>query len=192
MATTADFRNGMTLREDGEIFSIVEFLHVKPGKGGAFVRTKLKNLRTGAVTDKTYRASEKIDEVRVERRMMEYIYKDGDSYFFMDKATFEQTPVPEDYLKDGLSFLNEGSMVTVLYAGEEIVGVELPSFCDLVVTGTDPGLKGDTASGGTKPATLETNAVIAVPLFVKEGDVVRVDTRTGEYVERTGKRGGGK
>lgn len=182
----------MTLREDGEIFCIVEFLHVKPGKGGAFVRTKLKNLKTGAVMDKTYRAGEKVTDVRVERRLMEYIYRDGNSYFFMDKTTFEQTPVPEDYLKDGLSFLKEGSMATVLYAGEEIVGVELPSFCDLVVTGTDPGLKGDTASGGSKPATLETNTVIAVPLFVREGDVVRVDTRTGVYVERVRKQGEGK
>lgn len=192
MATTADFRNGMTLRVDGDILEIVEFLHVKPGKGGAFVRSKLKNVRTGAVTEKTYRAGEKITEVRLERRSMEYIYKDGDSYVFMDKGTFEQILVPEDYLKDKLSFLKEGTLTTVLYAGEELVGVILPTFCDLVVTTTDPGLKGDTASGGSKPATLETGPVIAVPLFVNEGDVVRVDTRTKEYVERVGKQEKGK
>ena len=188
MATTADFRNGMTLREDTDIYEIVEFLHVKPGKGGAFVRSKLKNVRTGAVIDKTYRAGEKVAEVRLERRSMEYIYKDGYSYVFMDKATFEQMPVPEDYLKDNLSFLKEGTMTTVLYAGEELVGVIFPTFCDLVVTSTAPGLKGDTASGGNKPATLETGAVVVVPLFVNEGDVIRVDTRTKEYVERVGKR----
>ncbi|TET43971.1 elongation factor P [candidate division TA06 bacterium] len=192
MATTADFRNGMTLRVDGDILEIVEFLHVKPGKGGAFVRSKLKNVRTGAVTEKTYRAGEKVTEVRLERRSMEYIYKDGDSYVFMDKGTFEQILVPEDYLKDKLSFLKEGTLTTVLYAGEELVGVILPTFCDLVVTTTDPGLKGDTASGGSKPATLETGPVIAVPLFVNEGDVVRVDTRTKEYVERVGKQEKGK
>lgn len=192
MATTADFRNGMTLRVDGDILEIVEFLHVKPGKGGAFVRSKLKNVRTGAVTEKTYRAGEKVTEVRLERRSMEYIYKDGNSYVFMDKGTFEQILVPEDYLKDKLSFLKEGTLTTVLYAGEELVGVILPTFCDLVVTTTDPGLKGDTASGGSKPATLETGPVIAVPLFVNEGDVVRVDTRTKEYVERVGKQEKGK
>ncbi|TET81611.1 elongation factor P, partial [candidate division TA06 bacterium] len=127
MATTADFRNGMTLRVDGDILEIVEFLHVKPGKGGAFVRSKLKNVRTGAVTEKTYRAGEKVTEVRLERRSMEYIYKDGDSYVFMDKGTFEQIPVPEDYLKDKLSFLKEGTLTTVLYAGEELEGVILPN-----------------------------------------------------------------
>jgi len=187
MATTADFRNGMTLREDTDIYEIVEFLHVKPGKGGAFVRSKLKNVRTGAVVDRTYRAGEKVAEVRLDRRSMEYIYKDGNSYVFMDKVTFEQMPVPEDYLKDKLSFLKEGTMTTMLYAGEELVGVMLPTFCDLVVTRTAPGLKGDTASGGSKPATLETGAVIVVPLFVNEGDVIRIDTRTEEYVERVGK-----
>lgn len=187
MATTADFRNGMMLTESGDIFEIVEFLHVKPGKGGAFVRSKLKNVRTGAVIDKTYRAGEKVTEVRLERRSMEYIYKDGNSYVFMDKMTYEQIPVPQDYLKDSLSFLKEGMMTTVLYAGGDLVGVVLPTFCDLTVAATTPGLKGDTASGGSKPATLETGAVVVVPLFVNEGDVVRIDTRTGEYVERVGK-----
>ena len=188
MASTADFRNGMTLREDGDIYSIVDFLHVKPGKGGAFVRTKLKNVKTGAVIDRTYRAGEKVSEVRIERRSMDYIYRDASSYVFMDSATFEQVPMAEDYVKDKLAFLKEGTKATVLYADEEIVGLELPTFCDLVVVSTDPGLKGDTASGGSKPARLETDAVVAVPLFVGKGDVVRVDTRTGQYVERVAKR----
>lgn len=188
MATTADLRNGMTLREEGMIYSVVEFLHVKPGKGGAFVRTKLKNMKTGAVTDRTYRAGEKIDEIRIERRPMEYIYKDCGSYCFMDSGSFEQIAVPEEHVKEMLAFLKEGTKVTVLYADDEIVGVELPTFCDLVVARTDPGVRGDTASGGSKPATLETTAVIAVPLFVNEGDLVRVDTRSGEYVERVAKR----
>ena len=188
MATTADFRNGMTLKEDGTLFSVVEFLHVKPGKGGAFVRTKLKNIRTGAVVDRTYRAGEKIDEIRLERRPMDYIYRDGSSFFFMDSDTFEQKPIAEEYVKDALPYLKEGTKATILYAGEEIVGLELPTFCELVVTETDPGVKGDTASGGSKPATLETSAVVAVPLFVNEGDVVKVDTRSGEYVERVAKR----
>jgi elongation factor P len=188
MATAADIRNGLTFREEGAIFSVVEFLHVKPGKGGAFVRTRLKNVRTGAVVDRTYRAGEKIDEIRLERRSMDYIYKDGDSYYFMDSSTYEQKPIPEEYLKEMLAYLKEGMGVTVLYADGEVMGIELPTFCDLMVERTDPGLKGDTASGGTKPATLETAATIAVPLFVNEGDVVRVDTRTGEYVERVAKR----
>jgi elongation factor P len=188
MASTADFRNGMTLKENGEIYSIVDFLHVKPGKGGAFVRTKLKNMKTGAVIDRTYRAGEKVEEVRIERRSMDYIYRDASSYIFMDSASFEQVPIAEEYIKDKLPFLKEGSKATVLYADEEIVGLELPTFCDLVVASTDPGLKGDTASGGSKPATLETEAVVAVPLFIGEGDLVRVDTRTGQYVERVAKR----
>jgi len=180
----------MVLRQEGAIFSVVEFLHVKPGKGGAFVRTKLKNVRTGAVVDKTYRAGEKIDEIRLERRPMDYIYNDGSSYYFMDSTTFEQKPVQEEHLKDMLPFLKEGTRVTILYADEEVVGIELPTFCDLVVRETDPGVKGDTASGGSKPATLETAAVISVPLFVNQGDLVRVDTRTGEYVERVAKGDG--
>ena len=187
MASTGDFRNGMVFREDGAIFSVVEFLHVKPGKGGAFVRTKLKNIRTGAVVDRTYRAGEKIDEVRLERRPMDYIYSDGDSYYFMDSTTFEQKPVQEQYMKDMLPFLKEGTRVTILYADEEVVGIELPTFCDLRVKKTDPGLKGDTATGGSKPATLETETVVSVPLFVNEGDLVRIDTRSGEYVERVAK-----
>jgi elongation factor P len=187
MATTADFRNGLTFRLDGEIFEIIEFLHVKPGKGGAFVRTKLRNVKTGAVIDRTYRAGERIDEMRIERRPLEYIYTDGDLYHFMDKSSFEQLPVPEEYMKDKLAYLKEGMTVTVMYDEDELVGVELPNFCDLKVALTDPGLKGDTASGGGKPATLETGAVITVPLFVSVGDVVRVDTRTGQYVERVGK-----
>jgi elongation factor P len=178
----------MTLKEEGAIFSVVEFLHVKPGKGGAFVRTKLKNIRTGAVVDRTYRSGEKIDEIRLERRPMDYIYKDGNSYYFMDSDTYEQKPVAEEYVKDALPFLKEGTRATILYVDEEIVGLELPTFCELAVTQTDPGVKGDTASGGTKPATLETSTVISVPLFVNQGDLVKVDTRTGEYVERVAKR----
>jgi len=184
MATTADFRNGMNLVIDGEIFSIVEFLHVKPGKGGAFVRTKLKNLRTGAVIDRTFRAGERVEEARVEEKEMQYLYRSGDLHYFMDMSTYDQIAISESVLGDQLRFLKETEIVSVLMHDSNPIGIKLPFFVELKVVETDPGVKGDTASGGSKPAKLESGAVIQVPLFINEGDIVKVDTRTGEYIER--------
>jgi elongation factor P len=184
MATTADFRNGMVFSLDGVLYSIAEFLHVKPGKGGAFVRTKLKNVRTGAVVERTFRAGEKIEEVRLERRAAVYLYNAGDEYYFMDSETYDQFPIPKEIIKDGIGFLKENSEVGVLVDGEAIISVELPFFVDLRVADTAPAFKGDTVSGGTKPAQLETGATIQVPMFLEVGDVIKVDTRTGTYIER--------
>ena len=184
MATTSDFRNGMTLVLDGEIWTIVEFQHVNPGKGGAFVRTKLKNLQTGRVIDRTFRSGEKVEDVRVERKSMQYLYQSEGHYVFMDNETYEQVSISDDMIGDKKLFLKEGQVVDVLFDGETPVGVELPFFVELAVTKTEPGVRGDTASGGSKPATLETGAVIQVPLFIEEGDILKVDTRTGEYIER--------
>ncbi len=184
MATTSDFRNGLTILLDGEIWTIVEFLHVNPGKGTAFVRTKLKNLKTGRVIDRTFRSGEKVEDVRIERKTMQYLYQSEGQYVFMDTETYEQVPISEEMLGDKRLFLKEGQEVEVLFHGETPVGVELPFFVELAVAKTEPGVRGDTASGGSKPATLETGAVIQVPLFINEGDVLKVDTRTGEYIER--------
>ncbi len=184
MASTADFRNGLTILFNGDIWTIVEFQHVKPGKGGAFVRTKLKNLKTGKVVDNTFRAGEKIDVARVERRTFQYLYQDANERTFMDQETFEQIAIADELLGDGVDFLKEGMDVDVLLHAELPIGVELPNFVELVVTETDPGLRGDTATGGTKPAKLETGAVVQVPLFINEGDKLRVDTRTYTYMER--------
>ena len=184
MATTADFRNGLVLSLDGVLYSITEFLHVKPGKGAAFVRTKLKNVKTGAVVDRTFRAGEKIEEVRLERRAMTYLYHSGDEYYFMDSETYDQGPVPQELVKNCVGFLKEDTEVEVVMHGHTIIGVEMPLFVDLGVTETAPGFKGDTAAGGTKPAQLETGATIQVPMFLEVGDVIKVDTRTGTYVER--------
>lgn len=184
MATTSDFRNGLTILLDGEIWTIVEFLHVNPGKGTAFVRTKLKNLQTGRVIDRTFRSGEKVEDVRIERKTMQYLYQSEGQYVFMDTETYEQVPISEEMLGDKRLFLKEGQEVEVLFHGEKPVGVELPFFVELAVAKTEPGVRGDTASGGSKPATLETGAVIQVPLFINEGDVLKVDTRTGEYIER--------
>ncbi|NOZ57515.1 MAG: elongation factor P [Calditrichaeota bacterium] len=184
MATTSDFRNGLTILLDGEIWTIVEFLHVNPGKGTAFVRTKLKNLKTGRVIDRTFRSGEKVEDVRIERKTMQYLYQSEGQYVFMDTETYEQVPISEEMLGDKRLFLKEGQEVEVLFHGETPVGVELPFFVELAVAKTEPGVRGDTASGGSKPATLETGAVIQVPLFINEGDILKVDTRTGEYIER--------
>jgi elongation factor P len=184
MATTSDFRNGMTIVLDGEIWTIVEFLHVNPGKGSAFVRTKLKNLKTGRVIDRTFRSGERVEDVRVERKEMQYLYQSEGHYAFMDVETYEQVMVDEELVGDKKLFLKEGQTVGVLFSGDTPVGVELPFFVELAVVKTEPGVRGDTASGGSKPATLETGAVIQVPLFIEEGDVLKVDTRTGEYIER--------
>lgn len=184
MAATADFRNGMVLDIEGTLFSIVEFLHVKPGKGGAFVRTKLKNVLSGAVLDKTFRAGEKFTEVRLESRAMQYLYNDGSHYYFMDSKTFEQFPVSEQVIGDQVEYLKENLEVHGLFQGDSLLVVELPFFIELKIMETDPGLRGDTASGGTKPAKLESGATVNVPLFLNVDDVIKVDRRTNEYLER--------
>ena len=184
MADTTDFRNGFTMLIDGAIFSIAEFQHVKPGKGSAFVRTKLKNMKTGAVLDRTFRSGDKVDEVRLEKREMQYLYSEGDTYYFMDMDTYEQTPVERDVIGDGAGLLKESENAYLLVAREEVIGVDLPNFVTLAVTHTEPGIKGDTATGAVKPATLETGYVVQVPLFINQGDTLKIDTRTGDYVER--------
>jgi elongation factor P len=184
MATTSDFRNGMTIIIDKDLYSIVEFQHVKPGKGGAFVRTKLKNVRTGRVIDRTFRSGESVDEARIERRKMQYLYRSGDQLFFMDSSNFDQMPISEETIGEDVQYLAENGQVDVLMHENQVIGVELPIFVELKVKETEPGVKGDTASGGTKPATLETGAVVQVPFFIDVGDTVRVDTRKGIYMER--------
>lgn len=183
---TSQFRNGLKIELDGEPFTIVYFQHVKPGKGGAFVRTKVKNLKNGKVLDRTFRSGEKVDEADVSERKMQYLYQDGDSLVFMDNETFEQTPFSAEQVGDARKYLKENLDVEVLFWRGKPINIELPSFIEALITQCDPGLKGDTASGATKPATLETGAVVQVPLFVKEGERIRVDTRTGVYVERVG------
>lgn len=188
MATTADFRNGMTIQMDGNLYTITYFQHVKPGKGGAFVRTKLKNVLTGAVSEKTFRAGERVDEVRLERRPVQYSYRDGDIFYFMDQETFEMIPIAADVIgEDQLRYLKENMECEGLVHGDRTISVELPYFVELEVVETDPGLRGDTATGGTKPAKLETGAVVQVPLFVEEGEVIRVDRREDKYIERVGR-----
>jgi len=184
MADTSNFRNGLVMELDGVLFSIVEFQHVKPGKGGAFVRTKLRNVETGRVIDRTFRAGEKVQEVRLENREFQYLYHDGDLYHFMNTETYEQVPIPKERLSDALPYLKENDTVTVLLRGDEPISVEVANFVELKVATTDPGVRGDTASGGSKPATMETGVVVQVPLFLEEGDIIRIDTRTGRYVTR--------
>jgi elongation factor P len=181
---TSQFRNGLKLELDGEPFTMVYFQHVKPGKGGAFVRTKIKNLRTGRVLDRTFRAGERVEEADVEEKTMQYLYQDGENLVFMDTQSYDQLPFTPEQVGDARKFLKENLEVSVVLWRGRPIGVELPSFIEATVTRCDPGIKGDTASGATKPATIETGAVLQVPLFIKEGDVLRVDTRTGVYVER--------
>jgi elongation factor P len=183
--STNQFRNGAHIDVEGTIFKIVEFQHVKPGKGGAFVRTKLRRSSDGAVIDRTFRAGEKFRPVRTETRRMQYLYQDGTDAHFMDSETYEQLTIPTATLRDALNWMKESSEVELLYIDDEPTDVQLPSATDLSVTETEPGLRGDTASGGgNKPAVLETGARIQVPLFIEVGDVVRVDTRSGEYMSR--------
>jgi elongation factor P len=185
MATTADFRNGLVIEIDGGLWAITYFQHVKPGKGGAFVRTKLKNVLTGSVVDRTYRAGEKVNDVRLERRPVNYSYTDGALYYFMDANTFDLIPIAGDLVgEEQLRFLKENMACEGLVHDGNVISVELPQFVELRVTRTDPGFKGDTAQGATKPATLETGAVIQVPLFVEEGDVLRIDRREEKYLSR--------
>jgi elongation factor P len=182
--STNQFKNGTAIRVDGKRFTILYFQHVKPGKGGAFVRTRLRNIDTGAVIEKTFRAGEKLENVRTESRPMTYLYRDGDLLYFMDARTYEQVAVPVDVVGDAAGYIVANGTVSVLSADGEVVSVEPPAHVDLEVAETDPGLKGDTATGGSKPATLETGLVVQVPLFVNVGDQVRVDTRSNEYLTR--------
>ena len=181
---TSQFRNGLKLELDGEPFTMIYFQHVKPGKGGAFVRTKVKNLKTGRVLDRTFRAGERVEEADVEEKTMQYLYQDGEQLVFMDTQSFDQIPFSADQVGDARRFLKENIEVDVLFWKGRPLQIELPNFIEAAIVRCDPGLKGDTASGATKPATLETGAVLQVPLFVKEGDRIRVDTRTGQYMER--------
>ena len=185
MATTADIRNGMCIDLEGQYFFIVEFLHVKPGKGAAFVRTKLRNVTTGRILDKTFNAGVKIDEVRIERRSFQYLYQDDMGYNFMNTETFEQIPIPAEQI-EGVQFLKEGDVVDVqIHAeSETVLTAEMPAHVILEITYTEPGIKGDTATNTLKPATVETGAEVRVPLFIDTGEKVRIDTRTGTYVER--------
>jgi len=181
---TSQFRNGLKIEIDGNPFNIVYFQHVKPGKGGAFVRTKIKNLLNGRTIDRTFRSGEKVPIADIEENRMQYLYNDGDNLVFMDQETFEQTPIAPDVIGDQINFMLENMVVEVLFWKGNPVNVQLPNYIEAKVTQSDPGIKGDTSSGATKPATLECGATINVPLFIKEGDVLRVDTRTGEYSER--------
>jgi elongation factor P len=182
--STNDLKNGMSLDLPDGLFSVVEFQHVKPGKGGAFVRTKLKNVRTGAVLERTYRADEKLDQAIIDKREMQYLYTDGGDYVFMDNSTYDQMHVAASALGEAQKFLKEGDSAVLQLYGQEIVGVDLPAAVELTVTQTEPGLQGDRVSGARKPATLETGHVVQVPLFVSTGDRVKVDTRSGEYLTR--------
>jgi len=183
---TSQFRNGLRIELDGQPYTIVQFQHVKPGKGGAFVRTKVKNLLNGKSVDRTFRAGERVEEADVEDRTMQYLYMDGVNLVFMDTTSYEQIPIPAAQVGDDVKFLKENTDVEVLFYKGKPTNVTIPSFLEAVITQCDPGLKGDTASNTTKPATLETGAVVQVPLFIKEGETIRVDTRTRAYVERVG------
>ena len=184
MVTAGDFRNGVTFEMDGNVYSIIEFQHVKPGKGAAFVRTKIRNVISGAVTEKTFNPNDKYPTAFIERKDMEYLYNDGDLYYFMDSETYEQLPISPNVLGDNFRFVKENMVCKVLSYKGNVFGIEPPNFVELQVTETKPGVKGDTATNVTKPATLETGAEIKVPIFINEGEMIRVDTRTGEYMER--------
>ena len=184
MISAGDFRNGVTFEEDGNVMQVIEFQHVKPGKGAAFVRTKVRNVITGSVVEKSYNPSAKFPTAFVERKDMEYSYNDGELYYFMDTETYEQVPINPSELDDNFKFVKENMVCKVLSYKGKVFGVEPPNFVELEVTDTDPGFKGDTATNATKPATLETGAEIKVPLFIEIGEIIRIDTRTGEYMER--------
>lgn len=184
MITAGDFRNGVTFDMDGSVYQIIEFQHVKPGKGAAFVRTKIRNVITGSVVEKTFNPTDKFPTAFIERKDMEYLYNDGDLYYFMDQETYETIPIDQAHLGEAFKFVKENMVVKILSYKGVIFGSEAPNFVELVVTETEPGVRGDTATNVTKPATLETGAEIRVPIFINEGDKIRVDTRTGEYMER--------
>ena len=184
MVVAGDFKNGITFEMDGNVFQVVEFQHVKPGKGAAFVRTKLKNVITGAVIEKTFSPTDKYENAYVERKDMQYLYNDGELYYFMDLESYEQLPLEESKLGDNFRFVKEEMLCKIISYKGNVFGVEPPMFVELEVTETEPGFKGDTATGASKPATLETGAQIKVPLFINIGDVLKIDTRTGEYLSR--------
>lgn len=184
MVVAGDFRNGVTFEMDGQVFQIVEFQHVKPGKGAAFVRTKIKNVLTGSTIERTFNPSDKFEKAQIIRRDMEYLYNDGDLAYFMDTENYEQLPINISTISDSLIYVKENTVCKVLSYKGNVFGVEPPMFVELEITDTEPGFKGDTATGANKPATVETGAQVKVPLFVNQGDRIRIDTRTGEYLER--------
>lgn len=184
MISTNDFRTGVTIELDGDVYQVIDFQHVKPGKGSPFVRSKLKNLRTGSTTERTFNAGEKIPKAHLDRREMQYLYNDGDNFNFMDTESYEQVALSAEQMGDNVKFLKEEMNIYLVFHNGKILGIDLPNTVELEVVETEPGIKGDTASGGTKPATLETGLVVHVPFFVEVGDVLQVDTRTGDYIKR--------
>ncbi len=187
MIATNEFKKGVKLKIENDPYEIVDYEHVKPGKGQAFVRVKLKNLKTGNVVEKTYKSGTKMEKADVEERIMQYLYNDGEGFHFMDSTNYDQHSIPADIVGDAAKFIQENKDVSVLLYNGTPIGVSLPNFVELKIAETEPGFKGDTAATGSKPATLETGAVVNVPFFLKEGDVIKIDTRTGEYVERVNK-----
>ena len=185
MVTAGDFKKGLTVEWDGGVWTVVDFQHVKPGKGAAFVRTKIKNIMTGAVIERSFNPTDKMPKAIIETKELEYLYNDGELYYFMDPETYEQMPLTEDKVEDAIRFMKENTVATVRFFKGEAFSVEAPNFVELTVTETEPGFKGDTASNTTKPATVETGFTLQVPLFVNTGDVLRIDTRTGEYMSRS-------
>ena len=184
MISAGDFRNGVTFELDGQVVQVIEFQHVKPGKGAAFVRTKLKNIISGGVVEKTFRPTEKFPKAHIDRKDMQYLYRDGDLFNFMDVETYDQIALNEDVVGDSLKFVKENEVVKICSHNGNVFSVEPPLFVELAITETEPGFKGDTAQGATKPATVETGAIVMVPLFVEQGDVLKIDTRSGEYLSR--------
>jgi elongation factor P len=184
MISAGDFRNGITFEFEGNVYQVVEFQHVKPGKGAAFVRTKMKNVITGGVVERSFNPTEKVAKAHIERKDMEYLYEDGELYYFMDQETYEQTPLSADQLGDALKFVKENMVVTILSHKGSVFSVEPPNFVELEVIETEPGIKGNTASNVTKPAKVETGAIITVPMFINEGDIIKIDTRNAEYMSR--------
>ncbi len=184
MISSNDFHTGLTIEMDGDIYEVVEFQHVKPGKGAAFVRSKIKNIRSGAVTERTFRAAEKVKRAHLERKVMSYLYRSGDEFILMDQTTYDQISLSKAQMEEAVKYLKENDTLNVVMYGEKVVGVELPYTVALKVTETEPGIKGDTAAGGSKPATLETGLIVQVPLFISVGDILRIDTRSGAYIER--------
>jgi elongation factor P len=184
MVSASDFRNGVTIEFEGNVYQIIEFQHVKPGKGAAFVRTKLKNIKSGGVVEKTFRPTEKVENAIIERKDMQYLYNDGDLYYFMDNETFDQVSLGKELIGDNLKFVKENDQCKLISHNGEVFAIEPPMFAELLITECEPGVKGDTATGATKPCTVETGATLMVPLFVNQGDTIKIDTRTGEYLSR--------